>query len=88
MAYEHVARMAPCVKITPRIATAVLFSESSVAIVSLLNYFSYLLRRAFYARASSTMLNVVSAARRIRVKPPAAITSRSFFSPACVPSAA
>ena len=39
-------------------------------------------RLARYARASSTMLNGVSAARRIRVKPPAPITSRSFFSPA------
>ena len=41
-----------------------------------------------YARASSTILNGACAARRIRVKPPATITSRSFFSPAWVPSAA
>ena len=38
-------------------------------------------------RASYTMLNGVSAARRKRVKPPALTTSRIRASPACAPSA-
>jgi hypothetical protein len=33
------------------------------------------------------MLNGVSVARRILVKPPAVMTSRSLASPACAPSA-
>ena len=40
-----------------------------------------------YGLASSTMLNGVSAARRKRVKPPSATTSRNLASPACAPSA-
>lgn len=39
-------------------------------------------------RASSTMLNGVSTARRMRVKPPAVSTSRKRASPACAPRAA
>jgi hypothetical protein len=39
-------------------------------------------------RASSTMLNGVSAARRTDEKPPARSTSARRASPACVPSAA
>ncbi len=43
---------------------------------------------SFYGRASSTMLNGVSAARRICEKPPSSIrTFRNFCSPACAPSA-
>ena len=38
-----------------------------------------------YARASSTMLNGPSVARRTRVKPPSRITSVSFVSPAWAP---
>ena len=38
-------------------------------------------------RASRIMLNGVSVARRILVKPPAVMTSRSLASPACAPSA-
>jgi hypothetical protein len=37
-------------------------------------------------RASRIMLNGVSVARRILVKPPAVMTSRSLASPACAPS--
>src|SRR3954469_15816281 len=40
-----------------------------------------------HGRASRTMLNGVSAARRTRPKPPAAITSRRRASPAWAPSA-
>ena len=40
-----------------------------------------------YGRASSTILNGVSVARRKRVKPPLVTTSRSFASPACAPNA-
>src|SRR4051812_27418694 len=39
-----------------------------------------------YARASKTMLNGVSVARRTLLKPPAVMTSRIFASPACAPS--
>ncbi len=45
-------------------------------------------RSACYGRASRIILKGVSAARRILEKPPLWITSRSFFSPACAPSAA
>src|SRR5882672_9076139 len=41
-----------------------------------------------YGRASRTMLNGVSVARRTRPKPPPAMTSRNLASPACPPSAA
>ena len=40
-----------------------------------------------YGRASKTMLNGVSVARRMLVNPPADITSRSLASPACAPRA-
>jgi hypothetical protein len=40
-----------------------------------------------YRRASSTILNGVSAALRIRVNPPSAITDLSRASPACAPRA-
>ena len=42
---------------------------------------------SIYGRASSTMLNGVSAARRTRQKPPSRITSVSRASPAWAPSA-
>ena len=45
-------------------------------------------RRARYGRASSTMLNGVSAATRTRPKPPARATAASRAGPACAPSAA
>ena len=41
----------------------------------------------FQGRASRIMLNGVSVARRILVKPPVVMTSRSLASPACAPSA-
>src|SRR5207248_8827853 len=41
-----------------------------------------------YGRASRIMLNGVSVARLMLRNPPAPITSRSFASPACAPSAA
>ena len=41
-----------------------------------------------YGRASKTMLNGVSVARRTLRKPPAMTASRSFASPACAPNAA
>ncbi len=44
--------------------------------------------KPLYARASRIMLNGVSAALRTVPNPPAVITSRSFASPACAPSAA
>ncbi len=45
------------------------------------------LDRSAHGRASNTRLNGVSAARRKRVKPPAATTSPIRASPACAPSA-
>jgi len=41
--------------------------------------------RRLYARASSTMLNGPSVARRMRLKPPSRMTSESFASPAWAP---
>ena len=43
--------------------------------------------RATYGRASKTILNGVSAALRIRVNPPSAMTDLSRVSPACAPRA-
>jgi hypothetical protein len=41
-----------------------------------------------YGRASNTILNTVSVARRKRVNPPCNTTSRILFSPACAPNPA
>ena len=43
---------------------------------------------AYYSRASSTILNGVSVARRTVLNPPDVIISRNFFSPAWAPSPA
>ena len=62
----------------------------SVPFIALHRLFAPLIRTRSqpYGRASKTMLNGVSVARRTRLKPPAVITSRSFASPACAPKAA